>query len=260
MKNSCMSLSGRDGRMNNSLTCQRVSINYTDKEILKNVNFTIRSHKIAAMIGASGGGKSTILKAIAGFIPYQGEIRLNQEILTSSDWRRGVVFQDSSLFPWLTVYENISFGLRAKKYDQEKIKKRCMELLNLIGMQQYRDNLISTLSGGMKQRVAIARALANKPLFLLMDEPFGALDSVTRNKMQNLIINVAREENIGILLITHDITEALKCGNNVLVLNKERKNFENVGNPFFNQSLAEIVNNNSFSSYQQLEQELVSYL
>lgn len=246
--------------MVNILKCNNVCISYNRKEVLNDVNLELETNKICSMIGTSGGGKSSILKAIAGFISYEGQISINHEIVTQSDWRRGVVFQDASLFPWLSVSENIIFGLKAMHVSPRERQERCDQLLKLIEMDKYKDNRISTLSGGMKQRVAIARSLATKPMFLLMDEPFGALDSVTRNKMQKFIINIAKQEEIGILIITHDISEALKCGNDVLVLNKNKKNFERFYNPYFGKDISNLVKNNSYTAYKDFKKRLIDYL
>lgn len=224
--------------MINKLECKNVSISYAKQLILKNINFEIETRQIISIVGSSGGGKSTLLKAIAGFIPYQGKIFLNRQIVTKSDATRGVVFQDASLFPWLDVEQNIAFGLKATHQSKIEINQRVTELLHTVEMEKYRKNRISTLSGGMKQRIAIARALANKPPFLLMDEPFGALDSITRDKMQNLILKIAQNQNIGILLITHDLDEAIRCGNYILVLDKKHQTFQKIDNPLFNKNIS----------------------
>lgn len=212
--------------MINKLECKNVSISYGKQLIFKDINFKIETQQIISVIGSSGGGKSTLLKAIAGFIPYQGEIFLNEHLITKSDATREIVFQDASLFPWLNVEQNIAFGLKATHQPKMKINQKVTELLHTVEMEKYRKNRISTLSGGMKQRIAIARALANRPPFLLMDEPFGALDSITREKMQNLILKIVQNQNIGILLITHDLNEAIRCGNYILVLDKKQQTFQ----------------------------------
>lgn len=220
--------------MINTLECKNLSITYGKKQILKDINFKISTNQIVSIVGSSGGGKSSLLKAVAGFIPFNGQILLNNRLITKSDGTRGIVFQDSSLFPWLNVKQNIAFGLKAKSIPENQINDRVDELLKDIDMLDYKDNKISSLSGGMKQRIAIARALANKPPFLLMDEPFSALDTITKEKMQNLILKIALCQNIGIILVTHDLNEAIKCGNYILVLDKDKKTFKEIDNPLFN--------------------------
>lgn len=219
--------------MTDLLECGHVNVSYGKRKILEDVNFSLHTQEIVTMIGTSGGGKSTILSALAGFIPYTGHILLNKKEIKGSDQNRGVVFQDASLYPWLTVEQNITFGLKATGKNKIYIRNRSRELLKLINLENYRRQPISALSGGMQQRVAIARALANKPNFLLMDEPFSALDTVTKDRMENFIRKISYQQKVGILLITHDLDEAIRCGQKILVLDKKKKNFREFKNAFY---------------------------
>lgn len=222
---------------------ENLSIKYPNATtpVIENTNFTIDQNEIFVLVGPSGCGKSTILQALAGFIQADGILTMNGQKITSPDWQRGVVFQNSSLYPWFTVKENVAFGLKARKFSQDKIDQRVAYLLDLIGLSDQSNTKTFELSGGMRQRVAIARVLANKSPLLLMDEPFGALDAFTRSRMQQLILNVWQREKTSIFMITHDLNEAIRCGNRIAIMNAhDKKIVEIKDNPFQNTDLEEL--------------------
>lgn len=186
---------------------------------LENINLDIGEGEFVCLLGPSGCGKSTLLKIIAGFIqPTLGEARLNDELIKGADWHRGVVFQQPALYPWLTVEDNVKFGLKMRKIPKSEQNELTDYYLKKVGLLDFRNQKPYELSGGMKQRISIARVLVNSPLVLLMDEPFGALDALTRDQMQKLIRNIWWETRKTILFITHDVDEALSLATRVLVM------------------------------------------
>lgn len=188
---------------------------------LENINLKLHEGEFVCLLGPSGCGKSTLLKILAGFVfPTQGTATIDGQVITGSDWHRGVVFQQPPLYPWLNVGENVDFGLKMRKIPEKTRRETVDSYLQKIGLSEFRENKIYELSGGMKQRVAIARVLVNNPRVLLMDEPFGALDALTREQMQNLLRNIWWESQKTILFITHDVDEALALGTRVLVMSK----------------------------------------
>ncbi|MBC2582339.1 ABC transporter ATP-binding protein [Clostridium sp. DJ247] len=186
---------------------------------LENINLDIEEGEFVCILGPSGCGKSTLLKIIAGFIsPTYGEVTMNGDTISGADWHRGVVFQQPALYPWLNVEDNVKFGLKMRKIPKAERIKATEYYLNKVGLLEFRKYKPYELSGGMKQRISIARVLVNNPLVLLMDEPFGALDALTREQMQNLLRDIWRETKKTILFITHDVDEALSLGTRVLVM------------------------------------------
>ena len=203
---------------NGSKTFQTDSDNPTF--VLKNVDLTIKKGEFYILLGPSGCGKSTLLNIIAGFLDLSiGDLRIVTSNKNNRDGR-GFVFQsaDSALFPWLTVEENISFGLKMKKVSAEERKKAAHTFINLTGLSGHAQKFPDNLSGGMKQRVQLARVLANEPEILLMDEPFGALDAMTRRTMQNELIRIWRETNKTVIFVTHDIQEAIILGQKIGIM------------------------------------------
>ena len=173
------------------------------------------------LLGPSGCGKSTLLKAVAGFIePTAGTIRIDDKLVRGPGTDRIVVFQEfDQLPPWKTVLQNVAFPLRvAKKLSRAEARDRALHFLDKVGLTAFADAYPHTLSGGMKQRVAIARALAMQPRVLLMDEPFAALDALTRRKMQEELLRLWEEASFTLLFVTHSIEEALIVGNRILLL------------------------------------------
>jgi NitT/TauT family transport system ATP-binding protein len=193
---------------------------------LENVNLSIDDNEFITLVGASGCGKSTLLRILAG-LEYRtsGEVLCDGLNIAAPGAERAMVFQHYSLYPWLTVMENIKFSRRLKvnrenlsSADVEAASGRADALLNLIGLNKVRDAYPNQLSGGMQQRVAIARALMGRPSILLMDEPFGALDSQTREVMHDLILHIHRIEKTTIVFVTHDVEEAVYLGQRVVLM------------------------------------------
>lgn len=186
---------------------------------LENVSLEVKDQEFAVIVGPSGCGKSSLLYLTAGLnTPSDGEIRVADELVTGPGAERGMVFQSYTLFPWLTVAQNIEFGLKRKKMPAAERKETVDYYLDEVGLTGFADNFPAQLSGGMKQRVAIARALANDPKILLMDEPFGALDSQTRLQMQQLLLRVWEHRKKTVVFVTHDIDEAILLGDRVFVM------------------------------------------
>lgn len=188
-------------------------------EALKNINLDIKEGELMSVLGPSGCGKTTLLNILAGFLgPTEGQSRLGGDVVTGPSPERGMVFQKGALFEWMTVSDNIGFGPRMKGVSTADIKKTVDELLGIVGLQDFGEKMTYELSGGMQQRVALARCLANEPDVVLMDEPLGALDALTREKMQSLVLKLWKETGKTIILITHSVEEALLLGERLLVM------------------------------------------
>lgn len=186
---------------------------------LKDINLSIHKREFVCVIGPSGCGKSTLIRILAGLeTATSGEILLDGEAVTKPGPERGMVFQGYTLFPWLTVKQNIMFGLIESGMNKSTAEAEARQWTNLIGLSKFENHYPSQLSGGMKQRVAIARALANQPKILLMDEPFGALDAQTRAKMQAYLMEIWKNIDITVFFITHDLDEAVYLADRILVL------------------------------------------
>ncbi|PLT47580.1 taurine ABC transporter, ATP-binding protein [Paenibacillus pasadenensis] len=191
------------------------------QEILREVDLTVRSGEFFILLGPSGCGKSTLLGLIAGFVAKtSGRLRVGEREVERPGPDRAVVFQqaDSSLFPWLTVRENVEFGLRMKKTKAPERRAISDRYIGLVGLTGHEDKFPRELSGGMKQRVQLARVLANDPAILLMDEPFGALDAMTRRTMQRELVRIWRDTGKTVIFVTHDIQEALLLGGRIGIM------------------------------------------
>ena len=187
-------------------------------EVIKNIDFSVKEGEFICIVGASGCGKSTFLKIISSIVkPTAGTVLLNGNAVIEPSLDCGMVFQESRLYPWLSVEKNIEFGI-AKKISKEEKKKLVQEHIDLVGLRGFEKVLPNQLSGGMQQRVSIARALVNRPSLLLLDEPFGALDAFTRINMQNELLNIWEKEKSTMILVTHDIDEAIYLGTKVVVM------------------------------------------
>ncbi|MBW1818875.1 MAG: ABC transporter ATP-binding protein [Deltaproteobacteria bacterium] len=190
--------------------------------VIDRLSFDAHRGELLCIFGRSGCGKSTLLKILSGFIaPSSGQVRLNGRPILGPGPDRCVVFQEDALFPWLTVAENIAFGLRGKKWNKGRIREDVERFLSLVGLSEFRNYLPREISGGMKQRVALARVLILQPEVLLMDEPFAALDAQTREEMQTLLLSLMDRLSHTILFVTHDVNEAVTLADRVLILDKD---------------------------------------
>jgi ABC-type nitrate/sulfonate/bicarbonate transport system ATPase subunit len=198
---------------------KRFAVGDDEVEALAPVDLAIPRSEFVCMIGASGCGKSTLLRIIAGFEePTTGEVSIDGKVITGPGSDRGMVFQDYALFPWMTVRENISFGPRQRQLPREEIDKTTDEFVRMVGLERFADRYPNQLSGGMKQRVAIARVLANDANILLMDEPFGALDALTREQLQNELLQIWKRTGVTTIFVTHSVEEAVLLADRVLVM------------------------------------------
>ncbi|WP_226018937.1 taurine ABC transporter ATP-binding protein [Novosphingobium sp. FKTRR1] len=205
------------------LSVENVSVTYGGKrgpvKALADVSVEVASGEIVVALGASGCGKSTLLGLMAGFLkPTAGAVQVDGVPIAGPGTDRAVVFQDDALMPWLSAEDNVAFGLQMRGFKQAERRAAAREMLAQVGLEGFAGHAIHEMSGGMRQRVGLARALAVKPDFLLMDEPLGALDELTRERMQMLILNLWQRSGKGIFLITHSIEEALFMASELVLL------------------------------------------
>lgn len=187
--------------------------------VLDNINLEIEDGEFICLLGSSGCGKSTLLNMMAAFDkPTKGKILIDGKEVKSPKINRMCIFQNYGLLPWRTVEKNIHLGLETLKYSKSEMKKRTNELLELVNLKEFKNKFPYQLSGGMQQRVAIARALAVKPEVLFMDEPFGALDPITRRNLQDELIDIWKKEKTTIVFVTHDIEEAIILGSKIVIM------------------------------------------
>jgi NitT/TauT family transport system ATP-binding protein len=189
--------------------------------VVQEVSLDIRENEFICIVGPSGCGKTTLMNILAGFVqPTQGRVMLDGRAVQGPGRDRGVIFQEYGVFPWLTVEQNILFGLKlaGSKTPASERHAVCQKYLALMGLQDFAQAFPKTLSGGMRQRLAIARAYAAQPEFLLMDEPFGALDAQTRSKMQHLLLEVLQREGKTVMMITHSVDEAVYLATRIVVV------------------------------------------
>jgi NitT/TauT family transport system ATP-binding protein len=206
---------------------------YQKEKVLQNINLKVKKGESLAVIGPSGCGKTTLLYLLAGLENAdRGEIIINSQALSGIRDRSGVILQDYGLFPWKTVYNNLALGLKIRDTAVQEIKAEVNSALKRLKISELKDKYPSELSGGQKQRVAVGRSLVLKPDLLLMDEPFSALDALTREEMQNLILGIQSRENFTFVLVTHDIAEAAFLGQKIAVI-KKGEIVEILENPHF---------------------------
>jgi taurine transport system ATP-binding protein len=188
-------------------------------QALKNVSLDLKSGELLSILGPSGCGKTTLLNIVAGFLaPTDGVMTLNGHKIEGPGAERGMVFQQGALFEWMSVRENVGFGPSMKGMPKAEKQKIVDHLLDVVGLRDFKEKAVYELSGGMQQRVALARCLANDPDVILMDEPLGALDALTREKMQSLVLKLWKETGKTIILITHSVEEALLLGERLIVM------------------------------------------
>ncbi|WP_191939343.1 taurine ABC transporter ATP-binding subunit [Pantoea agglomerans] len=201
------------------LRIAHLNARYAGLPVLQDINLQLDSHELLVVLGPSGCGKTTLLNLVAGFLPVEsGSITLDNQPVTGPGAERGVVFQHEGLLPWRNVLDNVAFGLQLagmSRTDRDTIARR---LIRQVGLEGAEKRAIWQLSGGQRQRVGIARALATDPQLLLLDEPFGALDAFTREQMQTLLLTLWRDSGKQILLITHDIEEAIFLASELILL------------------------------------------
>lgn len=189
-------------------------------EVLRDIDLNIKGGEFISIVGTSGCGKSTLIRIISGLeTPTSGTVSIGGEQVTKPSVKTGMIFQESRLFPWLSVEKNIEFGLHHKMEKKEK-QELVGHYIDMVGLGGFEKALPKQLSGGMQQRVSIARTLINKPSVLLLDEPFGALDALTRINMQNEVLNIWEQEKTTMILITHDIDEAIFLSDRILIMGK----------------------------------------
>lgn len=201
------------------LQISHLSADYGGKPALADINLTLESGELLVVLGPSGCGKTTLLNLIAGFVPYQhGSITLEGQQVTGPGAERGVVFQNEGLLPWRNVQDNVALSLQLAGVDKAQRRQAAAQMLKKVGLEGAEKRFIWQLSGGQRQRVGIARALAANPQLLLLDEPFGALDAFTREQMQTLLLKLWHETGKQVLLITHDIEEAIFMATELVLL------------------------------------------
>ena len=187
--------------------------------VLENINLDIKSGEFISIVGSSGCGKSTLLRLLVGLErSFEGKIQVDQQDIQGTSLQRGIVFQDHRLFPWLSVKENIRVALQQSKLSRAEEDLLIDEHLELVKLTKFKDAYPTQLSGGMNQRVAIARSLVNRPQILLLDEPFGALDALTRHHLQDELQRIWQSEKITMIIVTHDVEEAVYLGDRVVVM------------------------------------------
>ena len=207
--------------MTERIRFDRVSVLFGNLKVVDDVSYAIRDREFVSVIGPSGCGKTTMMNMVAGFMqPSAGQVLLDGAPVAGPGPDRGVIFQEYGVFPWLTVKQNIAFGLTlgANRTGAAERESVCARYMELMGLAEFADAWPKTLSGGMRQRLALARAYAVKPEFLLMDEPFGALDAQTRSAMQDLLLDVLEAEGKTVMLITHSVEEAVYLSSRIIVM------------------------------------------
>ncbi|NDJ26422.1 nitrate ABC transporter ATP-binding protein [Campylobacter sp. MIT 12-8780] len=206
---------------------ENISKFYGKNPILKDFNLELKNGEFVCILGKSGCGKSTLLDILSGFTCFDGgkallENKVYEKSLPISK-KRIKIFQDYALLEYKSVLENVKFALKAQNFNKKELEKRALQFISLVGLSEKKDEFVSKLSGGQKQRVALARALTCEPEILLLDEPFSALDNFTRKYLQKELLKLAKQSSSTMILVTHDIEEALFLGDRIIVLEKMGK-------------------------------------
>ena len=256
--------------MDNSVivSLRDIVVEFDGQRILDGLNLDIHDKEFVTLLGSSGCGKTTTLRLIAGFLePNSGKVLLKgQDITGVPPYKRPVntVFQKYALFPHLNVFENVAFGLRLKKMDEETIRRKVRNMLEVVGLKGFERRSISQMSGGQQQRVAIARSLVNEPEILLLDEPLGALDLKLRKEMQLELKRLQREMNITFIYVTHDQEEALTMSDTIVVMNQgyiqQIGTPENIYNEPENAFVADFIGHSNIIDGTMIKDELVEIL
>lgn len=218
---------------NTILSAENISMLFSTRKgtitALKNLTFSVENGQFVAIVGPSGCGKSTLINILAGMLkPTQGRVLLEGKAVNNVNSKVGMVFQKYAAFPWMTVEQNVSYGPRIARLPKSKIEEITRRYIKMVGLEGYEHLYPKELSGGMSKRVDIARAYANSPDVLLMDEPFGALDDITKKQMQLELLKIWDQEKKTVLFITHDLEEALFLANRVIVLQKPEGDCESL--------------------------------
>lgn len=248
--------------MKNYLSIRDLSLSFGEKKILKEISFDVQKGEFVTLLGPSGCGKSTLLRCIAGLEqPQQGTLELDGQAIQQRPTKErdiGFVFQHYALFPTMTVFENVSFGLKARKMDKGTMNQRVFKLLDLVQLTDFADTNVQRLSGGQKQRVALARALATEPKILLLDEPLSALDAKIRKQLQKDLRHIQKELNMTMIFVTHDQEEAMLISDRVFVL--EAGEIVQASSPFElytspeSPFVAEFIGNNICFDWEELDE------
>lgn len=212
---------------------KNLGVSYGNEAALKDVNLNIKDNATCAIIGPSGCGKTTLLYAMAGLLaPSEGEVLINGQELRTIRKETGVILQNAGLLPWKTAWENVSLGLKTRKSEKEAIRLKVDAILTELSISEHKNKYPAQLSGGQKQRFAIARTLVTEPDLLLMDEPSSALDAISREHIQNLILKLYKKNPTTMVLVTHSIEEAVFLGQTIVIM--ERSKIRHImENPFF---------------------------
>lgn len=232
----------------------------TELEAITDVSFDVAENEICVILGPSGCGKSTVLRMVAGLeTPSDGRLTLDGHEIHGTDRERGMVFQAYTSFDWLTVRGNIEYGMRINGVAAAERRERANRFIDLVQLSEFVDVYPSQLSGGMKQRVAIARTLANDPALLLMDEPFGALDAETRWHMQELLVTIAENARTTIVMVTHDIEEAIFLADKIIFMSRHPGRVHQIIVPEFKQGrrIADKETVIALDGYSELERDIM---
>lgn len=202
---------------------RNLAVSYGTERAIEDISFEIQKNTTCAIIGPSGCGKTTLLYCLAGLLSHEtGEVSINGEPVCGIRKETALILQDYGLFPWKTVYQNVALGLRVRGVGKPQEKQAVDSILKELGIEQYKNKYPTELSGGQKQRVGIARALTLQPDLLLMDEPSSALDAITKEHLQNLILKLYKSHPMTVALVTHSIEEAVFLGQRIIIMDKGR--------------------------------------